>query len=145
MTRDEIKNIVGLLMAAYPSRKIEDLKALVDAYIMGLEDYAYADVEKAVKAIIKVKKYFPTVAEIIDQIKADERDKPHKLGIMYLRQEELRQYDQPNWHRLASEMRANGYECAAAAMERKASGLHDTTGLLLLADVLKPEMAMVEG
>jgi hypothetical protein len=145
MTREEVKIIVGLLMAAYPQHKIADLGAVVDAYYMGLSDYPITAIEQAVKFIIRNNKYFPSVAEIRGVVEQTTKYTIPRYDPMALRGEEVRMYetDNPDWQGLANRMRINGQECAATALERKANGLHDTTGLLMLADVLKPEMAMV--
>ncbi len=139
MTRDDIKKILGLLMAAYPQHKIQDLRAVVDAYYMGLSDYQLTAIEQAVKTIIRSNKYFPSVMEIREVVDQSTKYTIPRYEPMALRGEAVRMYetDDPDWLGLATKMRINGQECAAAALEDRARGITSNEGILFLLEMQK--------
>ena len=138
MTRDETKRIIGLLIAAYPSRKIEDVSALVDSYWLGLDDCDYPAVELACKSLIRSSKFFPSISELRDIIAQSQKYTAKRYAPLALRGEAVRLYetDAPDWLGLAGRMRINGQECAAVALELRASGAY-ADGLSVMAEICK--------
>lgn len=138
MTRDETKRIIGLLIAAYPARKIDDVSALVDSYWLGLDDYDYPAVEQACKTVIRSSKFFPSISELRDGIAQSLKYQAKRYDPLALRGEAVKLYetDDPDWLGLAQRMRINGQECAAVALELRASGEY-AAGLAVLGEICK--------
>ena len=138
MTRDETKRIIGLLIAAYPARKIEDMSALVDSYWLGLDDCDYPAVELACKTLIKSSKFFPAIAELRDTIAQSQKYRAKRYDPLALRGEAVRLYetDAPDWLGLAGRMRINGQVDAAYALERRANRLYETD-IITIANMQK--------
>jgi len=127
MTRDETKRIIGLLIAAYPARKIEDISALVDSYWLGLDDCDYPAVELACKSLIRSSKFFPSISELRDVIAQSQKYTAKRYSPLALRGEAVRLYetDNPDWLGLAQRMRINGQVDAAYALERRANKVYE--------------------
>lgn len=53
MTRDEAKEILGMIDAMYPSWKPENLTATADAWAFVLEDYDFCEIKAALKIYIR--------------------------------------------------------------------------------------------
>ena len=138
MTRDETKRIIGLLIAAYPARKIEDMSALVDSYWLGLDDLDYPAVELACKKLIRLNKFFPAVSEIRDIIAEMGMYPAKRYAPLALRGEAVRLYetDAPDWQGLADRMRINGQVDAAYALERRANRVYETD-IITIANMQK--------
>ena len=138
MTRDETKRIIGLLIAAYPARKIEDMSALVDSYWLGLDDCDYPAVELACKKLIRLNKFFPAVSEIRDIIAEMGMYPAKRYAPLALRGEAVRLYetDNPDWLGLAQRMRINGQVDAAYALDRRANRVYETD-IITLASMQK--------
>lgn len=134
MTRDETKRIIGLLIAAYPARKIEDMSALVDSYWLGLDDCDYPAVELACKTVIRSSKFFPSISELRDGIAQSLKYQAKRYDPLALRGEAVKLYetDAPDWVGLANRMRINGQECAAVALERRANRVYETDIITLV-------------
>ena len=138
MTRDETKRIIGLLIAAYPSRKIEDMSALVDSYWLGLDDFDYPAVEQACKTVIRSSKFFPSISELRDAVAQTQKYTAKRYAPLALRGEAVRLYetDAPDWLGLAQRMRINGQVDAAYALERRANRVYETD-IITLASMQK--------
>ncbi len=138
MTRDETKRIIGLLIAAYPARKIEDMSALVDSYWLGLDDCDYPAVELACKSLIRSSKFFPSISELRDVIAQSQKYQAKRYDHLALRGEAVRLYetDNPDWLGLAQRMRINGQVDAAYALERRANRVYETD-IITLASMQK--------
>ena len=138
MTRDETKRIIGLLIAAYPARKIEDVSALVDSYWLGLDDCDYPAVELACKSLIRSSKFFPSISELRDIIAQSQKYQAKRYDPLALRGEAVRLYetDNPDWLGLADRMRINGQVDAAYALERRANRVYETD-IITLASMQK--------
>lgn len=138
MTRDETKRIIGLLIAAYPARKIEDMSALVDSYWLGLDDCDYPAVELACKSSIRSSKFFPSISELRDIIAQSQKYQAKRYDPLALRGEAVRLYetDAPDWQGLADRMRINGQVDAAYALERRANRVYETD-IITLASMQK--------
>ena len=138
MTRDETKRIIGLLIAAYPSRKIEDMSALVDSYWLGLDDFDYPAVEQACKTVIRSSKFFPSISELRDAVAQTQKYTAKRYAPLALRGEAVRLYetDAPDWLGLADRMRINGQVDAAYALERRANRVYETD-IITLASMQK--------
>ena len=138
MTRDETKRIIGLLIAAYPARKIEDVSALVDSYWLGLDDCDYPAVELACKSLIRSSKFFPSISELRDIIAQSQKYQAKRYDPLALRGEAVRLYetDAPDWLGLAQRMRINGQVDAAYALERRANRVYETD-IITLASMQK--------
>lgn len=138
MTREETKRIIGLLIAAYPARKIEDVTALVDSYWLGLDDFDYPAVELACKSLIRSSKFFPSISELRDIIAQSQKYTAKRYSPLALRCEAVRLYetDAPDWLGLANRMRINGQECAAFALERRANRVYEGD-IITLANMQK--------
>lgn len=63
MTREEIKTLLATLSLAYPTKKFENKKALVDMWEMYFKDYDSQIVFLAVKHYIPAHVFFPAIAE----------------------------------------------------------------------------------
>ena len=68
MTRQEIVDLLEVLTTAYPYAKIKDATSMVDAWEMALGDYSAESVYKASRYHMDNCKFFPTVADIKDNI-----------------------------------------------------------------------------
>ena len=138
MTRDETKRIIGLLIAAYPARKIEDMSALVDSYWLGLDDFDYPAVELACKSSIRSSKFFPSISELRDIIAQSQKYQAKRYDPLALRGEAVRLYetDNPDWLGLAQRMRINGQVDAAYALERRANRVYETD-IITIANMQK--------
>ena len=138
MTRDETKRIIGLLIAAYPARKIEDMSALVDSYWLGLDDLDYPAVELACKTLIRSSKFFPSISELRDIIAQSQKYQAKRYDPLALRGEAVRLYetDAPDWQGLADRMRINGQVDAAYALERRANRVYETD-IITIANMQK--------
>jgi len=138
MTRDETKRIIGLLIAAYPARKIEDMSALVDSYWLGLDDFDYPAVELACKTAIRSSKFFPSISELRDAVASANKYQAKRYDPLALRGEAVRLYetDNPDWQGLADRMRINGQVDAAYALERRAQRVYETD-IITIANMQK--------
>ena len=138
MTRDETKRIIGLLIAAYPARKIEDMSTLVDSYWLGLDDFDYPAVEQACKTVIRSSKFFPSISELRDAVAQTQKYTAKRYAPLALRGEAVRLYetDAPDWLGLAQRMRINGQVDAAYALERRANRVYETD-IITLASMQK--------
>ncbi len=63
MTREEFKNIVKAIRAAYTNTPI-DSQTVFDLWYEMLKDASYTDVTKALAKHIKTNKFAPTIAEL---------------------------------------------------------------------------------
>ena len=68
MNRTEITELLAIAKSAYPTVKIENPKAVVTAWEIGLGDYEAESVAKALRFHIETSKFFPTVADIRDKM-----------------------------------------------------------------------------
>lgn len=68
MNRTEITELLAIAKSAYPTVKIENPKAVVTAWEIGLGDYEADSVAKALRFHIETSKFFPTVADIRDKM-----------------------------------------------------------------------------
>ena len=68
MNNKEAAQILAVVRTAYPNTKIEDAGAMVQAWVMGLGDYSASSVMKAARLHIATAKFFPTIAEIRNNI-----------------------------------------------------------------------------
>lgn len=72
MNRDETLKVMGVLKAAYPryyaNQSKEDILSAVNLWNVMLNEYDYAIVTKAVRALIATVKFPPSVAEVIESI-----------------------------------------------------------------------------
>lgn len=68
MTRDEVTKLLEILVSAYPNTKIKDAKAMTDAWELILGQYSAESVYKAARLHMNASKFFPTPAEIGEQI-----------------------------------------------------------------------------
>lgn len=138
MTRDETKRIIGLLIAAFPARKVEDVTALVDAYWIGLDELDYPAVELACKTLIRSNKFFPSISELRDAVAQSQKYTAKRYAPLALRGEAVRLYetDDPDWQGLAQRMRINGQVDAAFALERRAKREYEVD-IITLANMQK--------
>ena len=79
MTRDEVKQIVRILVATYPNFKADNIKETIDSWYFFLEDENARDIAVAVKTLVKTSNsaFAPSVSEIIDY--AHRLDKEEQL------------------------------------------------------------------
>ena len=81
MTREETKNILDIIMRAYPRMKIVETKEDVDLWYECLEDLEYPKARRAAINIVKTAKDFPpdiaTIREAYNEIASAEK---HELG-----------------------------------------------------------------
>ena len=68
MNKKETAQILAIVRTAYPNTKIENAAATVEAWYMGLGDYSASSVMKAARLHMATKRFFPTIAEIREQI-----------------------------------------------------------------------------
>lgn len=68
MNSKEAAQILAVVRTAYPNTKIEDAGAMVQAWVMGLGDYSASSVMKAARLHMETAKFFPTIAEIRNNI-----------------------------------------------------------------------------
>ena len=68
MTRQEIVDLLEVLITAYPYVKIKDATSMVNAWEMALGDYSAKSVYKASRYHMDNCKFFPTVADIKEKI-----------------------------------------------------------------------------
>lgn len=77
MTRDETKNILDIVMRAYPRMRIVETKEDVDLWFECLEDLKYETARKATINLVKSAKDFPpdiaTIRYEYDKLIADEK------------------------------------------------------------------------
>lgn len=77
MTRDETKNILDIVMRAYPRMRIVETKEDVDLWFECLEDLTYETARKATINLVKTEKDFPpdiaTIRSEYDELIAAER------------------------------------------------------------------------
>ncbi len=143
-TREDIKKVIVILQAAFPAKKIDNLTALVDAYLLGLSDIDMQHLEGALESLIREKTFFPAVAEIREYAQRN-KNATRKISPLAMREEAIKLKDRyiagqdnlDQWLGLASRMRINGQECAAAALEQEALGQHDNSGLITLVNMQK--------
>ena len=67
MTREDIKNLLNMVIENYPYAKnhITDPKTTVDMWELAFAEYEATDVFKAVRLHINTSKFFPTPADIL--------------------------------------------------------------------------------
>jgi hypothetical protein len=63
MTKSEVAGLVAILMAFYPNARVPD--GTIAAYEMFMLDLDHERAQKAVKAVVRSSKFFPTIAEIV--------------------------------------------------------------------------------
>lgn len=63
MNRDEIKTLLATFSLAYPTKKFDNKKALVDMWEMYFKDYDSQIVFNAAKHFIPSHVFFPSIAE----------------------------------------------------------------------------------
>lgn len=68
MNSKEAAQILAVVRTAYPNTKIEDAGAMVQAWVMGLGEYSASSVMKAARLHMATAKFFPTIAEIRNNI-----------------------------------------------------------------------------
>lgn len=68
MTRQEIASLLEILVNQYPYTKIDNAKAMTDAWEMCLGDYSAESVYKAARLHMETCKFFPTIADINEKI-----------------------------------------------------------------------------
>lgn len=68
MTRDEIVNLLEIVISAYPNAKINDAGAMVTAWEMCLGDFSAESVYKAARLHMNTNRFFPTPADIRSNI-----------------------------------------------------------------------------
>lgn len=68
MTREEVKKIVMTIDVLYPNWNPKDLTFLVNAWTTMLVDYAYEDIERALRAFVATDQngFAPTVGQLIN-------------------------------------------------------------------------------
>ncbi len=66
MTREEIKTLLATLSLAYPSKKFDNKKAIVDLWELYFKNYDSQIVFLAVKHYIPGHVFFPSIAELIE-------------------------------------------------------------------------------
>lgn len=73
MTKDETKELLAIIRAAYPNfyKDVDDqtLKASVNIWAMALSDIDYSEVQRGFVQYVKTSKWPPTVAEIVQAAK----------------------------------------------------------------------------
>ena len=67
MNKKECLQILAIAKAAYPYFKIEDAEAMCQAWLMCLAEYDANNIVNALKIHITKSKYFPSIAEIIEE------------------------------------------------------------------------------
>lgn len=143
-TREDIKKVIAILQAVFPAKKVDNLTALVDAYLLGLADIDMQHLEGALGSLIREQTFFPAVAEIREHA-LRHKNSTGKISPLAMREEAIKLKDRyiagadnlDQWLGLASRMRINGQECAAAALEQEALGQHDNSGLISLVKMQK--------
>lgn len=65
MTREEIANLLEVLIGAYPNTNIKDAEATLNTWEMELGSYSAESVYKSARLHIHNSKFFPTPSEII--------------------------------------------------------------------------------
>ena len=75
MTRDEAKKVVMIIDAVYPNWNPEDLTFTVNAWATMLKDYAYADIEQALRTYISTdtKGFAPSIGQLINSLYVTDR------------------------------------------------------------------------
>ena len=72
MNRDQITDLLEMVITAYPQTKIKDPARMVDVWEMTFGEYEAETIYKAARLHMKESKFFPTPADIIEKIgKAD--------------------------------------------------------------------------
>lgn len=79
MTREEVKQLLAIIQAAFPNFKVADKTTAVNAWLMLLEEYPANDVMLAYKAFCKNDNsgFAPSVSQLISQL-----EKPKELAVM---------------------------------------------------------------
>lgn len=72
MTRKEIVDLLKIVFAAYPHTKIADPNAMVSTWEMMFGEYSAESVYKAARLHMENSKFFPTVADIKENLKKAE-------------------------------------------------------------------------
>ena len=70
MTRKEVSQMLGYAMACYPTSQIKDPKKMLDVWTDIFAGVYANDAIEAMKAACISSKYFPTVADVMAEIKA---------------------------------------------------------------------------
>lgn len=87
MTRDETKNILDIVMRAYPRMRIVETKEDVDLWFECLEDLKYETARKATINLVKSAKDFPpdiaTIRYEYDKLIADEKKEQGAIKTNY--------------------------------------------------------------
>ena len=68
MTREELKQMLKMVMEVYPNTKIKDAKATLDMWELVFGEREASEVFKGVRYHINHSKFFPTPADIKDAI-----------------------------------------------------------------------------
>lgn len=68
MNREDIIRLLGILSEAYPNTKIKNASSMASTWEMCLEDYSAESVYKAARLHMSTSKFFPTPAEIRENI-----------------------------------------------------------------------------
>ena len=135
MNRDDMKRIIGMLKGAFVEFNPPDLTATIDAYYAGLLDLSTLDVQLAANECIKRNKFFPRVSELREMAEMQKKSLP--LSWYPYRRQAVEEYekDNPDWLTIANRMRLDGYDCAASALELRASGQY-SDGMAFLCEML---------
>ena len=85
MTHEEVKKIVRIMAASYPTFKPMDIKDTIEAWEMMLAEYPYEVVAVALKTIITtdLSGFAPSIGKVIDEIHklAEWGDKGHQTSL----------------------------------------------------------------
>lgn len=68
MTREEIVDLLEILAANYPNTKITDAENMVNTWELAFAEDPAEDIYKAARHHINYKKFFPTPAEIREEV-----------------------------------------------------------------------------
>lgn len=139
-TEAEVIKVFELLSSAYPkdAEKISNPRGLIDIWARRFASIPAPVVRKAAELHIEQSKWFPALAEIIDQLKPAEilvmeHDRSvnaaEMIDMLRQRREELARYHYSGqvqaweWRDLAGEFRAVGFDSNAAFCEEQATAL----------------------
>lgn len=71
MTKNETAKILEMAFDSYPNTPIKDPARMIETWTGLLEKREYKDADAAMKRICAREKYFPTVAELLQEIGPD--------------------------------------------------------------------------
>lgn len=125
MTREEIVNIIRIMVDSYPNYKPNDISETVDVWHMMLSDYEYNLVAMALKAYIlsDTSGFAPSIGQLVAKIQT--LTKPHELSEMEA------------WALVSKAIRNSGYNsieefAKLPPLVQKAVGLPDQLRILAI-------------